>query len=505
VRSLIQFALDFSDVATITSAILYLTTARANDGTVEDYLRDTHGTWATGTSYVRQLTSSWNAGIRGNDEVWYEDNAVNWLNKPSNNGSTNRVSFTPDASRPASPTAVGIDITSMVSSWFTNSYVNYGLELSAATETTTNTTFSEYYSSHAQSDAGIAGAVGPYIELTYTAVTASRRPVVSAVSPTASNVARIANLNDGSLWSSASYSAGPEIKWSITPAGTAAITSWRLRIWEGTAAAGTQVFESGTVTGEPYVSYRSLALGTANPDWIPGSGWAAGKAGLINGSNYAWALVATDSNGSAGSVVATPFKVRWSQAVYEFDAGASWSQTSQWSVTPNIPEKNTSIGIAHRALSATDARNGSSSLVYAKGDAASMTYYLASKNSYVTNVTSADGTLVTYAGTNTFSVGDYISVSGISTSAQYNLSNVNVTAATGTSFTVASNATGAFSHTGNNMPYAFSSHPFNVGQRINVSGITTSAGTNTYTLRSQTQLHLPTFHRQVEHKRLPLK
>jgi hypothetical protein len=484
VRSLIQFTMDFSDVNNITSAVLKLTTARATDGVVADYTRAAHGTFASGTTYVRQLIGAWNAGVRGNDETWYTDNAVTWANKPNNNGTTNRFSISNQATRPTDPTLVSVDITSLVSEWRSGT-VNYGIELVSSSEAGTG--FQEYYSSHAQSDGYIAGAIGPYIELTYTAVAAVSRPVVTAISPKSSNVAKIANLNEGgSEWAATSYSASPQIDWSITKSSNgSAISNWRLRIWEGATATGTQVFESGTVSAEPYLSYRSVSLGSEKPSWMPGAGWlVAGKSGLLNGGTYAWGLVANDTAGSAGSVSATPFKVRWAQAVYEFDASSNWSQTSQWTVTPNVPEKNTSIGIAYRALSVSGGLNSSASLVYAKGTSASMTYYLSSKNASVTGVSSATGSLVTYDGTNTFTVGDYINISGISTSVQYNLSNVNVTAATGTTFTVASTATGSYVHSGNNRPYAYSSHPFNASQRMNVTGITTSAGTNTYNVSS---------------------
>lgn len=56
---------------------------------------------------------------------------------------------------------------------------------------------------------------------------------------------------------------------------------------------------------------------------------------------------------------------------------------------------------------------------------------------------SATGTAVTYTATNTFSQGDYVTISGM-LPVQYNLTNVQITARTASNFTVASSATGAF-------------------------------------------------------------
>lgn len=483
VRSYVQFGIDFSDVASVTSATLYLTTARENDGIVADYTRAGHGTFGSATMYVKQVTDLWSAGVRGNNEVWTEDNALNWLNKPTNNGSTNRFSIATYATRPATPTLVAVTITSLVQAWLASPTANYGIELAAATETSSNIAFQEYYSSHAQTDGLIAGAVGPYLEIVYTEQTQTTRPRVTAITPRASTIGQISNLTSSKVWTGTSYSASPKLQWSILLGNSnSPIKSWRLRIWEGpTVNTSAQIFESGTVTAEPYLSLRSLELDDTLPTWLPGAGWmVAGKRGLVNGEVYSWALTATDQANVSGSIAATPFSVVWGQAIYEFDAGPSWSQTSQWEVTSSVPERNTTAGLVYRALSAPSGMNGSATLSYAKGGSASMTYTLSAKNAYVSGVNTADGTFVTFAGTNTFGSGDYINVSGISTSTQYNLSNVSVVSATGTSFTVAAAATGSFSHTGNNQPYAYSAHPFNQYQLVDVTGITTSAGSNTY-------------------------
>lgn len=479
VRSLVQFSLDFSDVASITSATLYLTTARASDGVVAGYSRDAHGTYAAGTTYVAKLTSSWTAGVRGNDELWYTDNAVTWANKPSFT-TNNRATIVNTSTRPSNPTQVSVGVTGILNDWFSQPSNNYGIQIYSSSETGNG--FQEYYSSHAESDGFIVGATGPYIVLTYAEVSAtSKSPSIIPVTPVNNGIAKIANINAYDQWSSSSYLAAPYLSWKIVLGSSGKpIANWRMRLYEGSGTAGSMVFDSGSVTSEPYLSYTSVSLDNTNPAWAGGSGWTdPTRPGLANGSIYTWVTNVADTRGSVGASTVS-FKTRWSQAIYEFDVGSSWLQTSQWDVFANSPEKNTQFGLIHRALSAPGGRNETALLSYAKGDASSMTYFHSAKNSYITGVNSANGTEVTFAGTNTFAAGDYISIAGISTSTQYNLSNVSVSSASGTTFTVLAASTGTFSHTGNNRPYAFSAHPFNYGQIVSVSGVTTSAGSNTY-------------------------
>ena len=56
---------------------------------------------------------------------------------------------------------------------------------------------------------------------------------------------------------------------------------------------------------------------------------------------------------------------------------------------------------------------------------------------------SSTGTLVTYTATNTFAEDDYVTISGV-LPVQYNLENVQITARTSGSFTVASTASGSY-------------------------------------------------------------
>lgn len=485
VRSLIQFDIDFSVMSTISAATLYLTTARADDGIVAGYQRSTHSsTWSSSGSFqVQQITEgSWNGGVRGNDEIWYTDNAVVWDTQPDND--LNSITTIQEySSRPSTPSLAITGILEAVENW-RNGQPNYGLLLRASNETGTG--FQEYYSIHAQSDGLIADAVGPYLEITYTSSSTPRYVTAYAVNPKDLGIAKIANLSDETEWTSTSSFAAPYLDWRIL-LGTRSVslTSWRMEMWDGESSSGTLVFDSGTITQSPYLGLTDLTMSYENPAWMPGGGWQTSARGLANGSPYTYRITAVDAAGSAGTMSQTTFKVRWSQALYEFDLGAGWSQTSLWKVTNNAPGANTSIALLYRTLTQTGGRNARATIAKATGNSSAMTYFLNSKLSFITGVNSADGTFITYAGTNTFSVGDYISVSGISTSDQYNVSNVSVTGASGTTFTVAAAATGTFSHTGNNRPYAFSAQQFSSGQLINVSGVNVSAGTNTYNISKQ--------------------
>jgi hypothetical protein len=71
VRSLLIFNLDWTDVATITDAKMYL------------YRTAYHGTPVATSFYIKRVTSSWSEGTYGADEGWYAANAVHWNNQPT--------------------------------------------------------------------------------------------------------------------------------------------------------------------------------------------------------------------------------------------------------------------------------------------------------------------------------------------------------------------------------------------------------------------------------------
>lgn len=161
VRSLLGFALDFSDVSQIVSATLHL------------YRSAVHGTIASPDFYIKRCTSAWAEGIKGSQltaggvELWWAVNAVNWGNQPSTT-STDHVHATAAAAGWNS-----YDVTNLVKAWAPaaiggGANADHGLMLkqtatnSSATDET-GTMYAEFQSRENSYD--------PYIELVYATTT----------------------------------------------------------------------------------------------------------------------------------------------------------------------------------------------------------------------------------------------------------------------------------------------------------------------------------------------
>ena len=347
-RSLVQFNLDFSDVTSITSATLYFTTARSSDGTVDGYLRDTHGTFASAAMHISRVTSAWTEGTYGNDETFNGVNSVEWDNQPSTT-TTNRVSFTSRSSRPASPALDSMDVTAMVTDWF-NGSANYGIQIKYQTESTSR--FTEWYSREGDASS-ISGAVAPYIVLTYSTVT---NPTGTTTSPSAS-IAKITNLSDTTEWTSTSQHAMPEFNWSYTTGGGGAQTKWRLRIYSDSSKT-TTYYDTGLVIDTDHAADATFSP-VKNADkqaWIPGDGWST-ITGLVNGTKYFWTIQVYDALGNASAESATAaFQVRWGQAVYEWDAQST--STGSWSISHAQPPANTQAVVLYRAVASSGTTTG---------------------------------------------------------------------------------------------------------------------------------------------------
>lgn len=355
IRGLVQFNLDFSDVTSITSATLYFTTARSSDGTVSGYLRDTHGSFSSAAMHISRNTSSWTEGTYGNDEAFNGLNSVEWSNQPSTTA-TNRVSFTSRSSRPSSPTLDSMDVTGIVTDWF-NGAANYGIQVKFQSES--GTRYTEWYSREGDAST-ISGAVAPYIVLNYETVT---NPTVALINPTSGSVAKIVNLDDTTEWTSTSQNAMPQFTWDYASGGGGAQSKWRLRIYND-ASKTTTYYDSGLVVDAAHVADETFSP-VKNADkqaWIPGAGWSTGvMEGLVNGTAYYWTIQVYDALGNA-SAESTPtaFKVRWGQAVYEFDTGSTTS--GAWNFTHTQPPVNTQAVPIFRAVTSAGTTTGSWSL-----------------------------------------------------------------------------------------------------------------------------------------------
>lgn len=364
-RILLQFTCDFTGMTAISSAVLYLRTTRASDGTLGGYARGTHGSYASGTLYAERNTTSWAEGSYGNDEVWYLGNTVNWSNKPATT-TTGRGTFTPTrSSRPSSPTNDTIDITSVVRAWAPSATVtgggdasNYGLTLRMASETSGN--FTEYYSREAVGN--VSSAVAAYIVVTYS--TTNTAPTATPSNPAGSALATIVNLNDVQAWDNTGQYARARLSWTYT-AGTPTYSqgAWRARLYAD-AAKATAVYDSGWVTDATYGTATShdLPSSTAVPSYIPNgsAAWQSTYTGLVNGSAYYWTATVRDTTGAESSEsAATAFKVRWAQATYQYGT-TTFASSSQWAFSSSPIATNTQSAFLFRTATGTAGTGASS-------------------------------------------------------------------------------------------------------------------------------------------------
>jgi len=352
IRGLVEFSLDFSDVTAITSATLYFTTARSNDGTVGGYLRDTHGTFSSAAMHISRNTSAWTEGTYGNDEAFNGSNSVEWSNQPSTT-TEDRVSFTSRSSRPSSPTLDSMDITGIVTDWF-NGAANYGIQVKFQSES--GTRYTEWYSREADAST-ISGAVAPYIVLTYSTVT---NPTGTPTSPSGT-IAKITNLSDTTEWTSTSQHAMPEFNWSYSSGGGGAQSAWRLRIYNN-GSKTTKYYDTGVVDDVTHASDLTFApvKNASQQDWVSGEGWVTGTiTGLVNGTEYFWTIQVYDALGnSSGESSPVAFKVRWGQAVYEWDAGTGYASTGAWSIAHAQPPANTQAVVRYRVVASSGGTTG---------------------------------------------------------------------------------------------------------------------------------------------------
>jgi hypothetical protein len=393
-RAALKFNADFTGMASITSASLYVKTANSNDGTKNGYLRDTHGTPNTGNLKISRITKSWSEGTYGNDEIWNGLNSTEWSTFAT--GSTNAYINTTTGITTSGEVTVGsgsttrgvvlnYSITDIVRAWAPTSVTsgggqtNYGILIRMATEVAEVTgDFIEFYSKQAYDygtayGAGTAGTSGDwvggvngsasYIAVTYVeAVTAT--PSVTLVSPSAGGIAPISNLNEVAEWNTSGKHALPTFTWS-TSGGTGDQTSWWLSIYSDPGAT-TPIYYSGQVTDATHGSDKTFSIpkNADAPAWLSTAsgytGWTdttPANQGLVNGTAYYWTMEVWDSNGVSSTESGTSsFKVRWGQAIYGWDS-ANTSNTG-WAFNYSAPPANTQASVLYRATSTISATSG---------------------------------------------------------------------------------------------------------------------------------------------------
>jgi hypothetical protein len=150
-RMLLNFALDWTDVSTITSAILTI-----HSGNVYAYFNPTVS--------IQRNTSSWSEGTYVDGTLGLSDgNAVNWGNKPSVT-EYGAVTWNPGVTHSS---WCSVDITNIVKAWAPSATVTgggdespYGITIKAATEGIRNNNWDA-------STKDASGNYGAYITLTY--------------------------------------------------------------------------------------------------------------------------------------------------------------------------------------------------------------------------------------------------------------------------------------------------------------------------------------------------
>lgn len=362
IRSLIQFTLDFSNVGSINSATLYLKTPRSSDGTVNGVLRDTHGTWNSGSLKFSRVTTTWTEGTYGTDEGFNGVNSVEWDNQPSTTA-TGAVNFTTRTSRPSSPAVDTIVITDIVKAWAPTSVTgggnatNYGIQIRNNTEGGSD--YCEWYSLEGGAS-GISGAVAPYIVIDYNAA-APTVTIGSPSTPASAGIAKLVNITDTTEWSASTQLARPQLGWNYSSAASLAQSSWRVRIYSASTG-GTKYYDSGLITDTAHKTDTYFEVpGTTNvPAWVSSAtgyaGWST-ITGLVNGTEYWWTIEVVDSSGNTSSESARyAFKVRWGQVIHVWDSGSTSS--SQWDITYPAPPAGTQAAMFYRSTTTTTATTG---------------------------------------------------------------------------------------------------------------------------------------------------
>jgi hypothetical protein len=166
VRALLKFYTDWTDMATITSAVIYT------------YRSSYHGTVVSPNYYIKRVTSSWTEGTHGTDEVWSASNSVHWGNQPTTT-STDNINV---ASSPAGWN--GTTITNIVKAWAPATIPGGGAQTNNGVmfkQTSANSSTADELAGSYTEYESRENALGhdPYILVTYTTSTVPNAPTLN--------------------------------------------------------------------------------------------------------------------------------------------------------------------------------------------------------------------------------------------------------------------------------------------------------------------------------------
>lgn len=502
-RSAIQFDLsDFpADVGTLDSAVIRMQIAPyVMGGPGLGYDVYTHGDEITGNPTIRAalITKNWTEGTTNADITgagWSTAAPTEWSTFATGGANTFTGVNQSIVGDPVVVSGIGggfneqgttieIDVLNILKAWSPTTVdggqnlTNYGV-LIYATNESTNDQRVNFVSNNADPDEVSVYSYYPNIYATYS-LPALPNPTVNAIYPDGTSsrgIATITNLADPRVWTDTSGFAQTAFNWETTLSDVLSpIQSWRIKIYEETGTS-ILVYDTGNVTDSAHVgdTYFETTPNSSKPSWISG-GWQSGYEGLKKDTNYTWDISVSDENAQTDSENNNTFKLRWGQALYEFDASASYSSTSSWLVEYDTPPANTQAAEVYQA---TNVRS----------------------QAQVTGVSASAGT-VTFvcAGGHSFVAGDVVNIRGLAPDA-YNLSNQTVLSAglTANNFAVTNAATGTLvlgtigyatlvtyetrtatisnvTAAGGTVTYTTSSaHGFVAGQKVTITGVWPSA------------------------------
>lgn len=293
-RQLLQFTLDFTGIASITSANLYM---RATT--------EVHTAFGSSpTIRAQRVTQAWAPPTTGGS------GEGNWTAASFPRGLTTPTTTTTGQSVPTNVTKThmalaGVNITSIAQAWLAGS-PNYGLVVRADVESGTGDSW-EFWTSRGQP----TKVNWPYIVVTYVPAVANQPPSVVHASPVTGDVADV-SFAPGT----APLTPRPTVRWNYTdPEGTAQ-SAYQVVVYNDNAGSpGTTLYDSGKVVGAD----SSLVI----------------PADFIEGNYYHWQAQAWDATDVASGYNAPErFRVRWGLSSHNFDLGgipSSWSVTGLFS------------------------------------------------------------------------------------------------------------------------------------------------------------------------------
>ena len=152
-----------------------------------------------------------------------------------------------------------------------------------------------------------AGLWSPWSALRYFKI--NSLPVATPTSPAAGGFAVVRNLHDLAVWTAAGSHAQSRYGWSFSDADGQAQSGYRVRLYSA-ATGGTLLADTDHVTSSAKTH--------------------DGATPFVNGTQYWWTIEVWDTSGESSDECArSAFKVRWAQAIYEYQPTGGVN-TSGW-------------------------------------------------------------------------------------------------------------------------------------------------------------------------------